>query len=87
MEVLKKFLIVFSVGGFISAVLVSYLAPKVLGWYWETPLNIGVSCKPAVEWGVARFQELQVISVLVGGLVSAFLVSVLFRGKKEKSAV
>jgi hypothetical protein len=79
MDQVKRFAAIFAIGGILGAVIVGLLAPKMLGWYWETPLDIGVSCKPAVDWGVGRFQDLQLISIVAGGVLNSILFMTVFR--------
>lgn len=84
MESTKRIALLFAVGGIIGTLLIGFLAPAMLGWYWQTPMDIGVNCKPAVEWGVDRFQKLQLGGVVVGGLTNVILFSVIF-GRKPKA--
>ena len=52
--------------GLIGAVLVSWVAPKAIAWYFDPPVNIGVNCRQAVEWSMSRLQTAQLAGFLVG---------------------
>jgi hypothetical protein len=60
--------IVFGSLGFASvgALLSSYFGPKVIAWYADPPVDIGVSCRSAIEWGMARLQTVQLGGLVVG---------------------
>ena len=55
--------------GLIGAVLVSWLAPKAIAWYFDPPVNIGVNCRQAVEWSMSRLQTSQLIGFIIGILI------------------
>ena len=43
----------------LGALLSSYLGPKAIAWYFDPPVDIGVNCRSAVEWAMARLQLAQ----------------------------
>ncbi len=51
----------------------SYLAPKLIAWYFDPPVNIGVNCKAATEWAMQRLQLAQMIGLCFGAMVGLFL--------------
>jgi hypothetical protein len=50
----------------LGALLSSYLGPKVIAWYFDPPVNIGVNCRSAVEWSMSRLQATQFVGLVVG---------------------
>jgi len=51
-----------------GAFLASYFGPKVIAWYFDPPVNIGINCRSAVEWSMSRLQSVQAWG-MAGGLV------------------
>jgi hypothetical protein len=71
----------FSILGLIAA---SLAGPSVLRWYFESPVNVGFNCAPAVEWAIQKFIVVQGIG-LSTGLVLGFLISRLLPRKVNSS--
>lgn len=71
----------FSLAGLVAA---SLAGPSVLRWYFESPVNVGFNCAPAVEWAIQKFIIVQVIGLL-SGLVLGFLTSRLLPRKANSS--
>jgi len=53
-------------GGLLGAFLTSWLAPKAIAWYFDPPVNIGVNCKEATQWSMAKLQTAQFIGLCAG---------------------
>lgn len=64
----------------LAVVLTTLLMPKVIGWYFEPPAAMGISCGPSIRWAVERFVFAQLISVLIGAIIGLL---VGFRFKKS----
>ncbi len=63
------------VGAGVILVLGTLLAPKMLSWWFTSPVPVPISCTPAVEWTAQRLIETQMWSILIGlvaGLGTAF---------------
>lgn len=59
----------------LGALLSSYVGPKVIAWYFDPPVNIGVNCRSAVEWSMSRLQSTQVCGLGIGCVVGlAFMI-------------
>jgi hypothetical protein len=74
----------FGVAG-VLLILTTWLAPSVLGWWFQPPIPVPISCNEAVTWGVNRLVQSQLVSLglgAVGGCVLAF-----FTRKKAALAV
>lgn len=50
----------------LGALLGSYFGPKVIAWYFDPPVDIGVNCRSAVEWAMARLQVTQFCGLVIG---------------------
>lgn len=48
-----------------------WFAPGLIAWYYTPPVELGVSCKPAVEWGIATYRK-----VLVAGAGGGFVLGI-----------
>ena len=69
------------VGILLGGVLTSWLSPKVIGWYFDPPVNIGVNCRAATEWAMHKFRLAQLFGMSFGG-AAAFLLATLRRKPK-----
>lgn len=79
---MKKFLGVFLSGLGLGFLLASLVAPQIISWYFEPPVEIGVNCKPAVEWALQKLVYVQWFS----GPIIAVLGSVIYFFVKKRSA-
>ena len=70
--------------GFLFAALSTWLSPRLIAWYFNPPVNIGIDCRNAVEWAMRKLQIAQmgsfVLGIAVGGL---FWMSRYRRWKKQ----
>ncbi len=72
----KRIIIFVLIGAGLGGLFTSWLAPKVIAWYFDPPAQFGVNCKSSIEWALSRFQWSQFIGTLVGitlGFVAAFM--------------
>ncbi len=74
-----------SFGSLLGATLTSWLAPKVIAWYFEPPVNIGVNCRAATEWSMNKLQTVQAIG-LVSGAVFGLVFWYSFRNRNQKNS-
>ena len=68
---MKRFFWTLIIGVFVGGALTSYVAPKVIAWYSEPPVNWGVNCRGAIEWSMAKLQMAQIVGSIIGGLLGA----------------
>jgi hypothetical protein len=68
----------------LGALLSSYIGPKVIAWYFDPPVNIGVNCRSAVEWSMARLQLTQLCGLVVGLIIG--LAITIHRTRPKSSA-
>ncbi|UPT74483.1 MAG: hypothetical protein M0D55_01715 [Elusimicrobiota bacterium] len=72
---MKRFLFVaLSVAGLVTLA-VGWLAPSLISWYFTPPVEIGVTCKPAVVWAIDVYRK----TLLAGG-AGGFLVGLAVAG-------
>lgn len=61
------------VGMFAGAGVASWLAPKVIAWYFDPPAQFGISCREPIEWALKRLQTAQAVGSLVGAVASVLI--------------
>lgn len=56
-------------GSLITGAVTSFLAPKVIAWWFEPPVALGFSCRISIEYALRRLQWAQGIGLGVGALL------------------
>lgn len=69
-------------GGLVVTAGVAWFGPRLISWYYTPPVELGVSCKPAVEWGISVYQKL-VLAGTGAGLVLGAVAALIFRPKNS----
>jgi hypothetical protein len=69
------------IGALFGAVLTTWLAPKVIVWYFEPPAQYGFNCKAPIEWSLQHFQITQLVGIFGGALIGLTLGLTVFRRK------
>lgn len=69
----SRFGSVMAVGALLGGALTSWLAPKMIAWYFDPPVDIGVNCRAATEWSMRNLQRAQLFGILVGAAISIAL--------------
>jgi hypothetical protein len=67
-----RWLVVILVCSLGAAALATLIAPRMLSWYASPPVPIGVSCDPAITWGMSKLILSQTIGLGVGALIGSF---------------
>lgn len=64
----------------------SFVAPRVIMWWYDSPAPTPVStaCVPAIDWAIRIFQWTQLASLAVGALVG-LVVAIRFRRKPQSN--
>lgn len=74
------------VGSVLVSIATSLWGPGVIAWYFETPVYVGINCRPAAEWAMARLQWVQILGIF-GGALLGIAVRLFFRKSKTPSNV
>ena len=69
----KPILFLFILGVLIGLALVSIYMPRVIAWYAEPPMPMGVTCTSSIRWALEKMQRAQLYAIGVGGVFGAFL--------------
>ncbi|MGE0616592.1 MAG: hypothetical protein AB7P04_13235 [Bacteriovoracia bacterium] len=78
----------FRITGFATlfcTVLVGWFSPHVIGWYFTPPVDLSVSCGPAVAWGIDTYRKVMAWGAL-GGFVLATALFILVKMRKGGGA-
>lgn len=86
MKATKRFLWTIMGGGLVGALLFAWLSPYIIVWYFSPPADLGISCKPAVEWAIETYRKVMFTGVLLGAIISGILFFAFFRGRGAQSA-
>ena len=67
----------------VGALLSTWLAPKVISWYFNPPAQFGVNCVGPIEWAMNRFCNAQIAGIVIGGIVGFLLFHSFFRKRGD----
>jgi hypothetical protein len=81
-----KHALYFALGGaIIVATLTAWLAPGVIAWYFNPPVEMGgFSCTTPIAWALKRLQWAQLWGVVVGGVLGLVVYGVVQRRRVRK---
>lgn len=65
-------------GGLVS----TWLAPKVISWYFMPPAQMGFNCAEPISWALAKLQVAQAFGIIAGAVTGAVLYFVLTKRRK-----
>jgi hypothetical protein len=67
-------------GAILGAALTAWLAPGVIAWYFNPPVEMGsFSCTAPIGWALKRLQWAQLWGVVVGGVLGAVVYGIVHR--------
>ncbi len=72
------------VGGAIGVILVTWLGPGYLVWYFKPPVSNALSCEIPIEWALTRLRNAQIIALALGSFAGVLVLFGYQRRKKEK---
>ncbi|HRO66790.1 MAG TPA: hypothetical protein PL182_04435 [Pseudobdellovibrionaceae bacterium] len=64
----------------LSAVLATWITPKVIGVLFTPPVSFGTNCEPAAAWSMSKLIGTQFVGLALGALFA--VIWVLLPGKK-----
>lgn len=79
---MRRFLTIGFGGGLAVTAGVAWFGPRLISWYYAPPVELGVSCKPAVEWAIAVYQKL-VLAGTGAGFVLGAAAALVFKPKNS----
>ncbi len=88
MKGLSKVINVIFLGGFLGAVAMTWLAPKIIEMFLTPPVSFGVNCEPAAVYSMQKLILCQIIGIIFGSLLFLILKMKFFNNTKEdKNAI
>ena len=57
------------VGILLTLGLVSIYMPRMILWYFDPPMPMGVSCTSSIRWAISRLLSAQLYSIGVGAII------------------
>ena len=78
----------FALGGAILGIaLTTWLAPGMIAWYFNPPVETGgCSCTAPIAWALRRLQTAQLWGIGVGGILGLVVYGVVQRRRARKQA-
>jgi hypothetical protein len=71
-----------AVGALAGSISASLLGAKVIAYWFEPPVSVGVSCRAPIEWALSKLQLVQMLGVFAGAGVG-LIFYLLFRPKRK----
>lgn len=71
---MRRFLVVAAAVAGLVLLGVAWFAPGLIAWYYTPPVEIGVTCKPAVVWAIDVYRKTLMIGA-AGGFGLGLLVA------------
>lgn len=73
MEKRKTWVWMVLAGAFVGGALTTWLAPKVIAWYFEPPAQFGFNCVAPIDWALTRMKWSQAIGSVSGAILGLVL--------------
>ncbi|MGZ3694166.1 MAG: hypothetical protein ACXWQO_08190 [Bdellovibrionota bacterium] len=86
MKTTKRFILAVLAGALLGGVVLAWLSPSVLLWYFSPPADLAITCKPAVQWAMVTYRKVILTGILLGAIVSAILFLAVNSRRKHKAA-
>lgn len=56
-------------GAIVLVVLITWLGPTLISWWFTPPVDTLFNCKGPIEWSLKRFQWAQIAALLLGSVL------------------
>lgn len=83
---MKKIIYSCGIGALLGTVIVAWLSPSIISWYFTPPADLVVSCKASVDWGIHTYRKASLIGGLAGFILGAIFYFVVIKNKKIPAA-
>lgn len=81
--IMKRLFLFLAAGAALGTILSAWLSPQVIAWWFTPPVDLAVTCKAAVEWGIYTYRDV-IVGGAVGGLATALVAFILWQMKSKK---
>ena len=73
----------FAIGGsIVGSALVAWISPAVISWWFTPPVDMLVTCKTAVEWGINTYRD-TITAGAISGAILGLVALILLRAKAK----
>lgn len=72
-------------GSLIGVLITSWLAPKMIIWYFTPPVDYGFNCSAPITWALMRLRYVQLVGLASGAVLG--LVSMLVWSRRRRAAL
>jgi hypothetical protein len=69
------------IGALAGSSIVAWISPTVITWYFNPPVEMPVTCKDAVAWGIGTYQQLTLGSAIISGVLT-LIVYLVYRKRR-----
>jgi hypothetical protein len=74
-------------GALLGIALTTWLAPRMIAWYFNPPVETGgFSCTAAIAWALRRLQSAQLWGIGVGGVLGLVVYGFVQRRRNKQQA-
>ncbi len=70
-----------AVGALIGGVLSTWLAPKMIAWYFTPPAQMGFNCVDPINWALHKMLVAQLSGIGVGAICGVAFYFTVFKGR------
>jgi hypothetical protein len=74
------------VGALVGALLSTWVAPKMIAWYWTPPAQMGITCVEPINWALNKLQIAQAVGIGLGAVAGIAAFFAWFKKKAAKAA-
>jgi len=82
----RKWIWLVPIGALGGGFLATWIAPKVIGWYFEPPAQFGFNCRAPIEWALNKMMWSQGVGFVAGALGGLVIYVTLARRQRARSA-
>jgi hypothetical protein len=79
-----RFLWMMALGALLGAVASTWLAPRVIAWYWNPPAEMGINCLAPIQWSLRKLQLAQLVGITGGGILGTVLYFLIGRRRSQE---
>lgn len=76
---MKKLTILLALGLALGNLITTYFGPRLLTWWFESPVNMAVNCTDPIQWAMRKLIILQMVGTAVGIVAGGFVYFVFFK--------
>jgi len=83
---LRRLLLSLLFGGLLGSLAAAWIAPGIITWYFQPPVQFGVSCTEPIQWALSKLQMAQGIGFGFGGLLGVVLFWLVVKARQKQGS-